>query len=71
MSTHGGNPANFRDGLGLELQPDQNKHEIQLNLYFKIYFYLYISDKSISSISKSMSTSVRKMNEYFVLKYIF
>lgn len=45
LSTHKGNPASFRDILGLEFQTDQNKHEIRLSRILKIYFYYYFLDK--------------------------
>lgn len=70
LSTHKGNSASFRDVLGLELQPDQNKHEIRLNQNLKIYFYYYFLDK-IYIIYIHIYIYLSKMNGYFVFKYIY
>ena len=50
----------FRYVLRFELQLDQNKHKIWLNLKFRIYLLYYFLDISIKSVSISLYLPVKK-----------
>ena len=57
--------VSFRYVLGLELQLDQNKHKIWLNLKFRIYLLYYFLNISIKSVSISLYLPVKKIGNFF------